>query len=170
AADGVARQTEDERSACSGLSGWSDAEPERLARFEADLVENALHAQLRQTLAYDLVPESLAELGVERVFHKVRLKPGKPLWFGIGPARQSGASRPLVFGLPGNPVSGIVGFLLFVRPALDALAARSDAVDRMRDVRLARSYVHAGERPTYHPARIVERPAPGDIPLVEPLE
>ena len=64
----------------------------------------------------DLVPAALLELGVEQVFHKVRLKPGKPLWFGIGP-RRDGRPGTLVFGLPGNPVSGLVGFLLFIRPA-----------------------------------------------------
>ena len=56
-----------------------------------------------------------------QVFHKVRLKPGKPLWFGLGPRRGEGP-RALVFGLPGNPVSGLVGFLLFIRPALRVLA------------------------------------------------
>ncbi len=71
----------------------------------------------------DLVPAALAELGVSCVFHKVRLKPGKPLWFGIGPPR---VNRPpaLVFGLPGNPVSGLVGFLVFVKPSLAILAGR----------------------------------------------
>ena len=65
----------------------------------------------------DLVPGDPRGPGHCRVFHKVRLKPGKPLWFGVGPPR---GDRPgaLVFGLPGNPVSGLVGFLLFVRPAL----------------------------------------------------
>ena len=69
----------------------------------------------------DLVPAVLEELGVRCVFHKVRLKPGKPIWFGVGGPR-AGRPGPLVFGLPGNPVSGLVGFLLFVRPAFAALA------------------------------------------------
>ena len=50
----------------------------------------------------DLVPGVLAELGVERVFHKVQIKPGMPLWFGVRPGQPSAK---LVFGLPGNPVS-----------------------------------------------------------------
>src|SRR5262249_6328759 len=71
----------------------------------------------------DLVPTALEQLGVQRIFHKVRLKPGKPLWFGTGPPRGATARPgPLVFGLPGNPVSGLVGFLLFIKPALAALA------------------------------------------------
>ena len=71
----------------------------------------------------DLVPSTLMDLGIEPIFHKVHVKPGKPLWFGIGRSRGDEPGL-LVFGLPGNPVSGVVGFLLFVRPALEALAGR----------------------------------------------
>ncbi len=71
----------------------------------------------------DLVPGVLAELGVEQVFHKVSLKPGKPLWFGVA----GNARGTLVFGLPGNPVSSLVCFELFVRPAIGRLAGRDDA-------------------------------------------
>lgn len=70
--------------------------------------------------AHDHVRPALAELGVEERFWGVRLKPGKPTWFGA----RAGA---LVFGLPGNPVSAMVTFHLFARPALRALAgARPD--------------------------------------------
>src|SRR5512135_632277 len=104
----------------------------------------------------DLVPETLERLGVVRVFHKIRLKPGKPLWFGVGPARGD-APGPLVFALPGNPVSGVVGFLLFVRPALDALAARPARAAEAERAPLAIPYQPARDRPTYHPARWTER-------------
>ena len=62
----------------------------------------------------DLVPGVLAELGVSEQFHKVRIKPGKPLWFGVSerPGRNT-----LVFGLPGNPVSTLVSYRLFVAPS-----------------------------------------------------
>jgi molybdopterin molybdotransferase len=63
---------------------------------------------------HDLVRTVGAELGVEEVFWGVAVKPGKPLWFGV----RDGS---LVFGLPGNPVSSLVGFELFVRPAVLAL-------------------------------------------------
>ena len=63
---------------------------------------------------HDLVRRVAADLGVEEVFWGVAVKPGKPLAFGI-----RGAT--LVFGLPGNPVSSLVGSLVFVRPALLAL-------------------------------------------------
>ncbi len=103
----------------------------------------------------DLVPETLEGLGVTRVFHKVRMKPGKPLWFGVGAARGE-SPGPLVFGLPGNPVSGIVGFLLFVRPALEVLAGRSPrAIVPTMLFPLAGPFRHTGDRPTYYPARIV---------------
>ena len=67
----------------------------------------------------DLVKSTLLELGVEQVFWGVKLKPGKPVFFGTrGDAR--------FFGLPGNPVSAMVCFELFVRPALMAMMGRED--------------------------------------------
>ena len=68
---------------------------------------------------YDLVRESEAELGVEEVFWRVAVRPGKPVAFGV-------RGNTLVFGLPGNPVSSLVGFELFVRPALLALQGLRD--------------------------------------------
>jgi molybdopterin molybdotransferase len=69
---------------------------------------------------HDHVKPALAELGVEERFWRVALKPGKPTWFGT-------RDEKLVFGLPGNPVSAMVTFHLFTRPALRALAgARPD--------------------------------------------
>ena len=116
----------------------------------------------------DLVPEALASLGVDRVFHKVRIKPGKPLWFGVGPPATRGPGA-LVFGLPGNPVSGVVGFLLFVRPALDRLWSRTAPRPYLGRGRLAAPFAHSGDRPTYHPSRLVPRAdRPGESE-VEPL-
>jgi molybdopterin molybdotransferase len=63
---------------------------------------------------HDLVRRILAELGVEEVFWGIAVKPGKPLAFGV-------RASTLVFGLPGNPVSSLVGAEVFVRPALLAL-------------------------------------------------
>jgi molybdopterin molybdotransferase len=63
---------------------------------------------------HDLVRRVEAELGVEEVFWRVAVKPGKPTSFGV-------RGRTLVFGLPGNPVSSLVTCELFVRPALEAL-------------------------------------------------
>lgn len=74
---------------------------------------------------HDHVKASLAELGVEERFWGVRLKPGKPTWFGV-------RGDTLVFGLPGNPVSAMVTFHLFARPALRALAGANPAETRTR--------------------------------------
>ena len=65
---------------------------------------------------HDLVQETLQELGVEKEFHGIKLKPGKPTYFG---ARAGGAGgEQYVFGLPGNPASSFTVFDLLVRPAL----------------------------------------------------
>lgn len=111
----------------------------------------------------DLVPGVLAALGVEQVFHKVRLKPGKPLWFGVL-AHKRGPR--LVFGLPGNPVSSLVCFELFVRPAIARLAGRSSALAELTAA-LTVGFSHRGERPTYYPARLLEDGGP---PSIEPLK
>ncbi|MFN3404962.1 MAG: molybdopterin molybdotransferase MoeA [Cytophagaceae bacterium] len=58
----------------------------------------------------DFVPDVLSDLGVKKVFHKVKIKPGKPIWFGIGPGGQ------FVFALPGNPMSCQVAFKVFIEP------------------------------------------------------
>jgi molybdopterin molybdotransferase len=66
---------------------------------------------------FDCVPKLLSSLNVQKVFHKVRQKPGKPLWFGIGEDQQ------IVFGLPGNPQSALVCFVRYVLVALRRLMA-----------------------------------------------
>lgn len=64
---------------------------------------------------FDLVRETLAQLGVSERFWKIAQKPGKPLTFGM-------RERLPIFGLPGNPVSSLVCFYLYVRPALRAMS------------------------------------------------
>ena len=63
---------------------------------------------------HDHVKPALEQLGVDERFWRVALRPGKPTWFGTRDAT-------LVIGLPGNPVSALVTFVLFARPALAAL-------------------------------------------------
>ncbi len=77
---------------------------------------------------HDHVKGALSSLGVDEVFWRVALKPGKPTWFGIGP------SGTLVFGLPGNPVSAMVTFVLFVRPAIAVMTGAPGAAQRLRAV------------------------------------
>ncbi|HEY7207913.1 MAG TPA: gephyrin-like molybdotransferase Glp [Gaiellaceae bacterium] len=80
---------------------------------------------------HDLVRKIEAELGVEEVFWRVAVKPGKPVSFGVrGPT--------LVFGLPGNPLSSLVGCELFVKPALRALQGAADPLPPFEVGRLGR--------------------------------
>jgi molybdenum cofactor synthesis domain-containing protein len=67
----------------------------------------------------DLVKSTMLDLGVDQVFWGVKFKPGKPLFYGT-----RGETR--LFGLPGNPVSAVVCFDLFVRPALMRMMGRED--------------------------------------------
>ncbi|HEY4346091.1 MAG TPA: gephyrin-like molybdotransferase Glp [Gaiellaceae bacterium] len=107
------------------------AEVERLPAVLDDVdstraaIEKGLQADVLVTSGgvsvgvYDLVRSTEADLGVEEVFWRVAVRPGKPVAFGV-------RGTTLVFGLPGNPVSSLVGFELFVRPALLALQGLAD--------------------------------------------
>jgi molybdopterin molybdotransferase len=103
----------------------------------------------------DLVPEILRQCGVEKVFHKVRLKPGKPVWFGRL-ARGGGEAGTLVFGLPGNPASSLVCFELFARPAIQILGGRSRDVWHLPRAKavLSAAAKAAPDRPVYLPCRL----------------
>jgi molybdopterin molybdotransferase len=102
--------------------------------------------------AFDLVPDVLSELGVEQVFHKIALRPGKPLWFGV---KDDGDRRVLVFGLPGNPVSSFVCFELFARPAIATMCGRGFAGLPSIQASLTHDFAHGGGRAAYLPARIL---------------
>lgn len=109
---------------------------------------------------YDYVPSTLAALGVEEIFHKIAIRPGKPCFFG----RRGGK---LVFGLPGNPMATFVLFEFLVRPALTRLLGL-DYAPRLVRGRLSAPLVQAElDRVDFLPVRL----APGDAegPLVEPL-
>jgi len=163
----------------SALQVGADAETWPIARDDQEVLRNALAEGLTWDVLMvtggvsagqrDLVPQVLESLGVRCMFHKVRLKPGKPLWFGVGPFRSDGGGT-LVFGLPGNPVSVLVGFLLFVKPALCALAGKPEEGVLGLEARLSCSFRHRGDRPSYHPGKLTpSEPGSGDPPLVEPL-
>jgi molybdopterin molybdotransferase len=63
---------------------------------------------------YDFLPQVLAQLGMQQIFHKVQQRPGKPFLFGTF------SNGPVVFALPGNPVSGFMCFYRYVQPWLQA--------------------------------------------------
>ena len=95
----------------------------------------------------DFVPQVLSSLGVNQVFHKVNFRPGKPLWFGT-------YERCLVFGLPGNPISGLVSFLLFVAPAIATLVGHRcawESWEQMATASLEEPFQLKGERPAFWP-------------------
>ena len=124
--NGVAMQ------AALALHGFPDAsldhapdDPERLgaalaqALAQADVVVTTGGVSVGRL---DLVPDALARLGVGRVFHRVAQRPGRPLWFGV-----AGDGGPAVFGLPGNPVSALVGLVRYVVPLLGRMEGAAEA-------------------------------------------
>jgi molybdopterin molybdotransferase len=73
---------------------------------------------------FDYVPQVLTELGVNVAFHKIAQRPGKPMWFGVGPDGQA------VYALPGNPVSTLVCLTRYVFPGLmAAMGGAAESVD-----------------------------------------
>ena len=130
---GIARDTERELKHAIG---------DALSQFDVVLLAGGVSAG-----KFDLVPGVLEQLGVTPLFHKVRMKPGKPLLFGT-------KDGTLVFGLPGNPVSAFVCFELFVRPALRNLAGDAEPSQRSMALPLAEAIAEANDRPTYRPAKL----------------
>ena len=144
---------------------------ERLAAAEdteeahAASLEEALKADVVVTSGgvsvgpHDLVRRVQARLGVEEVFWGVAMRPGKPLAFGC-------RGRTLVFGLPGNPVSALVGALLFVRPALLALTGHVDPSPQFRPGTLAAAIPRRPERDDFVRAHVAWN---DEGALVEPI-
>ena len=95
---------------------------------------------------HDLVRAIEAELGVEEVFWRVAIKPGKPVSFGV-------RGETLVFGLPGNPLSSLVGCELFVKPALRALQGQREPLPRLESGVLAAALARNDARDEFVRAR-----------------
>jgi molybdopterin molybdotransferase len=108
---------------------------------------------------HDLVRAAERELGVEEVFWRVAIKPGKPVSFGV-------RGHTLVFGLPGNPVSALVGCELFVKAALRALLGLADALPRFELGELAVGLRRNEERDEFVRARLR---VDGDTLVLEPV-
>jgi molybdopterin molybdotransferase len=99
----------------------------------------------------DYVPEVLSELGVKVVFHKISQRPGKPMWFGVGPDKQA------VFALPGNPVSALVCCRQYVIPAL---AAASEATANPPEfASLASDITFKPDLTCFQPVRLISNAA-----------
>jgi molybdopterin molybdotransferase len=108
---------------------------------------------------HDLVRGLLRELGVEQIFWGVAVKPGKPVTFGV-------RARTLVFGLPGNPVSSLVGCELFVRPALLALQGAAEPGPTYAEGRLGTRVRRNKKRDEFVRARVR---ASADGVVLEPV-
>lgn len=111
-----------------GEVAWSGHSRDNREQLEA-AVREALSATRLLILTggvskgdFDYVPEVLADCGVKSLFHRVAVKPGKPLLFGVT------ADNTFVFGLPGNPNSVLVSFNEYVLPVLRRLAAWPEPV------------------------------------------
>lgn len=121
---------------------------------------------------YDLVPKALEAAGVEQVFHKVAVKPGKPTFFGT-------ADGTLVFGMPGNPQSCFVIFKMFVEPAIAAAAGREELPPRLETGVMDEGFDNKPGRMNVMPCyvrrgrgapRIVRCPYHGSADIVGPSE
>jgi molybdopterin molybdotransferase len=138
------------------VSAGADVELLPAVPDDAELHRSALERALQMDLVvtsggvsvgpHDLVRAVERELGVEEVFWRVAVKPGKPLAFGV-------RDRTLVFGLPGNPVSTLVCFEVFVRPALRALQGERDPRPRYLLGELAAPVRRNAERDEFVRAR-----------------
>ncbi|MBL7071425.1 MAG: molybdopterin molybdotransferase MoeA [Candidatus Omnitrophica bacterium] len=109
---------------------------------------------------YDLVPSVLKSLGVKEVFHKIKVKPGKPLFFGKYKNR-------LIFGIPGNPVSNFLAYLLFIRPALSKMSGGELCEGVFKEGVLTKTFCHKIGRKHFVPAKISKR---GSRYYVYPVE
>jgi molybdopterin molybdotransferase len=139
--------------------GAAGAEVERLPAVADDedahraALERGLEADVLVTSGgvsvgpHDLVRRIEAELGVEEVFWRVAIRPGKPVSFGV-------RGRTLVFGLPGNPVSSLVGCELFVKPAVRALQGVREPLPQFEEGRLTASLRRNDARDDFVRARL----------------
>jgi molybdopterin molybdotransferase len=142
------------------LPAVADDESSHRAALERGLAADVLVTSGGVSVGpHDLVRRILGELGVEEVFWGVAVKPGKPLAFGV-------RGSTLVFGLPGNPVSSLVGAEVFVRPALLALQGATAPGPVFLEGRLAASVRRNAHRDEFVRARSV---ASKDGLLLEPV-
>jgi molybdopterin molybdotransferase len=128
----------------------SDEEQAHLAAFERAAGSDAIVVAGGVSVgAKDLVKPTLRKLGCEMKLWRVAVKPGKPFLFGH-------LDKALVFGLPGNPVSAFITFLLFVRPAILRMGGVSDISLPAARVRTGVELANAGDRPHYLRGQITD--------------
>jgi molybdopterin molybdotransferase len=116
----------------------------------------------------DLVPAALKKCGVREVFHKVKLKPGKPIWFGAYQKKnkQEEIKTCYVFGLPGNPVGSMICFELFVKTAIRSLMGITPPVPQIVQAKLENEYSKKGDRELYHPCSLKNESGMNSVSLI----
>jgi len=130
------------------LGNVGDSMPELVDRLEQGLRGDVLLISGGVSVGeFDLVGKALEQAGVELLFHKVAVKPGKPILAGR-------TDRCLVIGLPGNPVSALTGFTVFVAPVLRKMMGYRRWQHREVRVTLDQPLPCRPGRATYHLARI----------------
>ena len=139
------------------VQGFNRCEHEHVVD-KPDVLEQSLAAHLEKSDVLilsggvsmgksDYVPQVLANLGVELVFHKISQRPGLPMWFGTGPHQQA------VFALPGNPVSTLVCCRHYVLPALFLASGRT--ARQSETAILAEEVIFKPELTCFLPVRII---------------
>jgi molybdopterin molybdotransferase len=122
---------------------------------------------------FDLVEPVMASLGASFHFTGIRIQPGKPLVFGEIPAtdpnQDEDGAKPWL-GLPGNPISSAVTFLLFAAPILRALAGCADRGPRFTLARLAEDVKGKSGLTRFLPANCNFAAPPGEFPTVRRVE
>jgi len=106
--------------------------------------------------SYDLVESALKAMGAEFFFDAVAIRPGKPAVFGMCQGKP-------VFGLPGNPVSTMVTFELFVAPAIDLLSSAEARALPLLEARLAEAMKEKPGLTHFLPARVEWRGAVAEV-------
>lgn len=154
------------QAASAGAEPWplgiAPDEPGRLR----EMIEQGLSADLLLLSGgvslgkYDLVEQVLRELGAEFYFDAVAIQPGRPLVFGQAAGR-------FFFGLPGNPLSTMVTFELFARPALEILAGAEAPPLAFPRARLAEAVRHQPGLTRFLPAAL--SPAEGPRGALDPV-
>ncbi len=145
---------------CQQLKLEAGIEP--VARDEPNKLREAIRRALHRELVvlsggvsmgvYDYVHQVLAEDGVEIVFHKAAIKPGKPILVG----RREGQ---MLFGLPGNPVSAFVTFMLFVKPAVQKWGGQEPRPFLEVEAELQQEVRHKPGLQFFKPARAQSTPS-----------
>ena len=103
---------------------------------------------------FDYVPKTLCELGVEKHFHKIKQRPGKPMWYGSFKNKQ-------IFALPGNPVSSLVCLRKYVIPALKPTASKIKKVKLNQEIQFSKDFT------LYKPVKVINT-INGDM-VAEPI-